>query len=170
MGIGLTRGEVKILPHQSSWAVLFQTEKQKLCSIESTYVVAIEHIGSTSVPGLPAKPIVDVMIGIKKFSDFKKLVQPLKRIGYKFHSVPRAGQAFFFKEDEFGMATCHLKVVRYKGTNWNNYLKFRDALRGSNKYRAFYSKLKLELADRFKNDRNSYTSLKNNFIQKVLEE
>lgn len=161
--------EVKVISFQHDWFSLFEKEKTGIEKINIPCVKSIDHVGSTSIKNMPAKPIVDILIGIDKFSNYKTLVCPLENFGYTFHSIPRNGQAFFFKEDKSGHVLCHLKIVRYNGDNWNKYQKFKEILNNNKRVFNEYKKLKLLLAKNNSSDRNRYTSLKQDFIKEILK-
>lgn len=82
--IGLTRGTVKVVEYKPSWAVLFQEEKQHLQEVFGDKVHGIEHIGSTSVPGLAAKPIIDIIVAVYDLAVYKQFVEPLEKLGYEY--------------------------------------------------------------------------------------
>lgn len=95
--LGLRRGIVKISPHQKSWRRVFEREKNLLTKTLDDLFVAIEHIGSTSVVGLPAKPIIDLDVGVRSTGDFKKMLKPLADLGYsevKNKSSPSVHKVF----------------------------------------------------------------------------
>ena len=80
--IGLKRGTVKIVPYSEVWKKLFETEKDLLLSAIGSYVLEIEHVGSTSVKNLEAKPIIDIAVAVGNISNVEKCVSPLENLGY----------------------------------------------------------------------------------------
>jgi GrpB-like predicted nucleotidyltransferase (UPF0157 family) len=165
--LGLERDEVKLQEYDSSWQKEFMGEEQKIKSLNARGLITVEHVGSTAVPGMLAKPIIDILIGIDKYKDFKKLIKPLETIGYVFYREPRRYQALFLKKSKKGLATHHLKVVKYKGKSWSEYIRFRDTLRTNKKLLNKYRQLKQSLV---KNnlDRKAYTQGKIKLIQEIL--
>ena len=127
---------------------------------------AIEHTGSTSVPGLPAKPIVDMNAGVDDLGVVASFETALEELGY----VPwfgAEGRISFALRDSAGRTTHHLHIVIFDGPLWRDNLAFRDALRSSDADRTAYLRLKRELAARF-DDTRSYSAAKSDFVQAVL--
>lgn len=82
--IGLKRGTVRLAPYNPMWQELFEVEKITLLNHVGNYISEIEHIGSTSVPGLSAKPIIDMIAAVKDLSVYTQLIEPLTKLGYEF--------------------------------------------------------------------------------------
>ena len=167
--LGLQYDEVKLEKHTSAWSKDFLKDKENIKKVCPADILHIEHVGSTSVPGMPAKPIIDILVGINRYSDYKKLIKPLSKIGYQFYREPRRYQALFLKKSPGDKTTHHLKIVRYMGKSWRDYLKFRDALRNNKKLFNEYSQLKISLSKVSAIDRKTYTAGKQKLIQKSLE-
>jgi GrpB-like predicted nucleotidyltransferase (UPF0157 family) len=168
--LGLRFDEVKLEEYRNEWLENFCDEKELIEGLKLNYKVYVEHVGSTAVPGMCAKPIIDILVGVKRYSDYKQLIKPFSKIGYVFHREPRRYQALFLKESLDGKTTHHLKVVRYKGKSWRDYIKFRDELRSSKKLFNAYRKLKILLSKKFSQDRKLYTSGKQLIIKQSLQE
>lgn len=164
--IGLKRGTVKIYPYSLKWQKEFEKEKKRLLNALGDKVIDIQHIGSTSVPGLDAKPIIDLSIGIRRFKDAEKLVKPLSKLGYYFERKFQK-QRFFAKGPEI-KRTHYLHIMRYNGVKWKNDKMFRDYLKTHPKRVFEYVNLKKRLAEKFPNDRQRYSEGKNNFIKETL--
>lgn len=81
--IGLKRGTVKLMPHNKVWFSIFEKEKKHLKKKLGNLAIDIQHIGSTSIPGIPAKPIIDIAVGVRSLKDVKKFPKSLKSLGYK---------------------------------------------------------------------------------------
>ncbi len=164
--IGLKRGSVKLAPSQKEWSIEFEREERRLKEVLGHRVVDIQHIGSTSVPGLTAKPIIDISIGIKRFGDTKYLLKPMKRLGYGFYKNFQK-QTLFAKGTD-ARRTHYVHVMRYKGAKWTADMLFRDYLREHPQRARQYGLLKTNLARQFPNDRGEYTNGKNTFIKETL--
>lgn len=168
--IGLKRGTVKLLPYNKKWAELFEREKRKLNEKLGDLVIDIQHVGSTAIPAVPAKPIIDIAVGVHSTKDVKKLVKPLKELGYKdagWVGVP--GVNFLFTKGPGSRRTHYLHVFKYNGVSWKNDLLFRDYIikyRGRAKQ---YVKLKKRLAKSFADDRYKYTAAKAKFITDTIK-
>ncbi len=167
--LGLKYDEVKLEEYTSVWTKDFSKEKEKIEELNIENSLHVEHVGSTAVPGMPAKPIIDILVGIDRYSDYKKLIKPLSKIGYHFYREPRRYQALFLKKLPDNKTTHHLKVVRYKGKSWRDYLNFREVLRNDKKLFHEYKQLKLSLCKVPATDRKTYTAGKQKLIQKSLE-
>lgn len=166
--LGLEHKEVRLQEYDESWQREYKSEQKKISSLHYKEFFKVEHVGSTAVPGMLAKPIIDILIGIGKYKDFKKLIKELETIGYVFHREPRRYQALFLKKSPKGLTTHHLKIVKYEGKSWNEYIKFRDNLRNNKFLIKEYRKLKLSLVNN-KFDRKAYTKGKNLLIQEILK-
>ena len=165
--LGLKRGIVRLTPHTERWHDLFAEEEERLRGAVGEYALAVEHVGSTSICGLRAKPIIDIAVAVREVADAGKCVSPLERIGYEYRGeqgIP--GRHFFRKGDP---RTHHLHLVEMGGDLWRNHLLFRDYLRRRREAREKYEELKLELARKHKEDREAYTEGKAEFIERVLE-
>lgn len=167
--IGLKRGTVKLLPHNPRWSNAFEKEKKILLKTLNGLVVDIQHIGSTSVPGIPAKPIIDVSIGIKSMKNSRDFIKIFKNLSYEYR--PDFGgpniQLLFVKGPE-EKRTHYIHLMRYNGSLWKSDLSFRDYLRTNKKRAEEYTKLKKELTGKFTNDRATYTARKADFIHETI--
>ena len=106
--IGLKRGIVKLSEYQKRWVLLYKVEHQQLKSALSGFVSDIQHIGSTSVPGLCAKPIIDIIIGVKTLKNYIEYIDILKIIGYEFREYASEPNRKFFSKgkNNFRTHTC----------------------------------------------------------------
>jgi len=167
--IGLKRGTVKLLPHNPKWTEAFEKEKEVLSKALNGLVVDIQHIGSTSIPGIPAKPIIDISIGIKTMKNSKDFIKIFEDIGYEYR--PDFGgptiQLLFVKGPE-EKRTHYIHLMKYNGSIWINDLAFRDYLRKNKDRAEQYANLKKKLAANFANDRTKYTASKANFILETV--
>lgn len=166
--IGLKKGTVKILPHQYDWHSDFEKEQEQILSLRNKHIRGIEHVGSTSIPGMPAKPIIDINIGIDNFYNAQKLVKKLSKIGYEFRLEPRRFQWLFVKIDR-NKETHYLKIIKYKGNYWNEYQNFKKILMSDKKVFEQYKKLKMKLGNIHSGNRKGYTKDKSEFIREILK-
>lgn len=165
---GVPHREVWLAEWTPRWAALFVEEAERLASALGPLAVAIEHYGSTSVPGLRAKPILDILVGAAGALAPRPFVSALAPLGYEY--APRAGVAHHLVFGK-GIARTHLvHVVRHGGPEWRRALRFRDALRTDPGLAAAYAALKERLAARYRTDRAGYTDGKDNFIRQALGE
>jgi len=178
--IGLKRSSVQVVEYNPGWATLAADACQKVQQTCGNLVVEVQHVGSTAVPRLPAKPILDIAAAVDNFDVIPDLIQKFTGLGYLYRGVlsellgtsknaEDADSYLFVKESSPDVRTIHLHIVEYKGTEWENYIRFRDVLRNDPIIRKQYAQLKLNLLTRFPNDRKSYTASKHNFIQEILK-
>jgi len=153
-----------------AWAERFQKERQRLHDIFSTCGVTIEHIGSTAVPGLAAKPVIDIMLGATKLEDIEERIEALTSAGYSYISgfEDQLPQRRFFILEHNGTRAVHLHAVVKSSPFWHTHLAFRDILRNNPDIRQQYENLKTELAAIHRHDREAYCDAKADFIQGVL--
>jgi GrpB-like predicted nucleotidyltransferase (UPF0157 family) len=158
--------EITVVEYQSDWPGLFETERRLLLTALGPDSGRIEHIGSTAVPGLAAKPILDIMAGLRTLPLGREAVAALSALGYEDlgeNGIP--GRHFFRK----GMPrTHHLHVVEDGSDFWRNHLLFRDYLRGHPEEADAYGCLKRALGGRFRADRDAYSNAKTPYIEEVL--
>ena len=173
--IGLKRKTVKLVQHNPQWKKLFKVEEKRLKEGFRDWIlgydVEIKHIGSTAIPGINAKPIIDILIGVKSKDkeDIHWTQGSLEKLGYTL--IPQACEEdkLFFALGNDARRTHHVHVTVYDNHYWKNDLMFRDYLRSHHDVAKKYDKLKKELSKRYSNDRTSYTKNKEPFIQSVLD-
>ena len=160
---------VRVVDYDPRWASMFEEARSEIVGRCGVLLVAVEHIGSTSVPGLAAKPVIDIMAAVESIDDAQALVDPLAALGFEY--VPKndvAGRRFF-RRGPRGAGTHHLHVVEQGSWKWRRQLLFRDHLRAHPDAAADYERLKRELAARHGPDRGAYTDAKTSFIKSVVE-
>ena len=161
---------VIVSPYSTEWPNLFCAVRAELLSVFGPIVVEVEHIGSTSVPRLAAKPVIDVLLGAHSLGDIESHIRPLGELGYLY--VPKYERELpmrrYFVKSSAATLRIHLHAVELHSQIWQAHLTFRDALRTDAKLRARYQSLKLHLAQVFGNDKSAYTAAKDPFIQSVL--
>ncbi|MGY5344046.1 GrpB family protein [Paenibacillus glucanolyticus] len=133
-------------------------------------VVQIEHIGSTSIPGMPAKPIIDVMAKIQSFEEIDCIAEMLEVHRWSYVPPELDGRTYrrFFVRVRNDRRECHLHLMLDKEPRWEKQLQFRNRLREQPKWAQQYAELKVKLAQENQDDREAYTAAKTEFIQRVL--
>ncbi len=160
--------KVQVTDYSPTWHEMFEREKQLLASVikESG---SIEHIGSTAVVGLVAKPVIDILIGLDDFSTAGEIVPRIKALGYKY--VPEYEDVMperrYFKRVSTGISTHHIHMVEIGGEFWERHLLFRDFLRANPDAAEEYAVLKKNLAAVEWKDKNDYTEAKTAFIKNI---
>ena len=118
-----------LAPHQEEWTQNAERTIQTLNRLLESVAVDMQHIGSTAIPSIHAKPIIDLVVGVRNLGDILPYVELLKQYGIVFRGEDVAGQLLFVMGDfEKNTRTHHIHVVRWNGAEWNNYINFRDYL------------------------------------------
>ena len=162
--------EVTVVEYDPAWPDAFRAEADVLLARFEPGAARVEHIGSTAVPGLGAKPIIDIMLGAGGLRDIERAIPSIESLGYVY--VPELEAEMperrFFRKDTNGCRSHHLHGVRFDGVFWQDHLLFRDYLRSHPDVAGAYHDLKRRLASRFRSDPHAYTYGKNPFIEEVL--
>ena len=160
---GKSDSHVELQEHDSAWAERFEEERLRLSGIFDGQAVGIEHIGSTAVPDLCAKPIVDVLVGLHELKLSDDQLAAMRSLGYEYlGEYGLAGRLFFRRNPR----THHVHVVEHGGEIWERQLVFRDALRTDAEERQRYDAFKRRLAAEG-HTRKVYTELKTPFIREI---
>lgn len=164
--LGLERDQIRFVDYTTSWHDLFNLEAEQIRMALGDLLNEIEHFGSTAIPGIKAKPILDILAAIQNIEEGPICVPRLERIGYSYgRNAGIPGDYTFTKGG--GSVTHILHVVEIGSLNWRGNLKFRDTLRASPQLAIEYEQLKLRLADSFIDSEN-FTSGKTGFIRRVI--
>jgi GrpB-like predicted nucleotidyltransferase (UPF0157 family) len=160
---------VYLLPYDAAWPRLFDEERARLESVLGPWLDGpIEHIGSTAIPGLAAKPIIDIMAAVRDLPSSiaaRAAVAPLDYVYFPY----RPDVMHWFCKPSPARRTHHLHLVPVRSPLWSDRLIFRDYLRGSPAAAAAYAALKADLAERYRFDREAYTDAKGEFVRAILE-
>ena len=131
--------------------------------------VAIEHVGSTAIPGIHAKPIIDIVVGVRSLDDAMKYKDELALHKIIFRGEDNPGQLLFIIGDD-DIRTHHIHFVPWAGEAWQNYIAFRDYLCSNPEAAKAYDELKLRLSSMYSGDRKTYTASKASFINDTIAE
>jgi GrpB-like predicted nucleotidyltransferase (UPF0157 family) len=164
--------EIEIVPYDPAWPVLFEAEADCLrAALDPNLILALEHFGSTAIPGLAAKPIIDILIAVPSLTKAKDTaIQSLEGLGYLYWvDNPKTDRMFFVKGlPPYGeRRTHHVHMTETSGEMWQR-LPFRDYLRTHPDEAARYERLKRELAAQHRDDREAYTAAKEGYLQEVM--
>ncbi len=170
MSIGLKRGIVKLCKYDNRWAQLFEEEKERLRKLLGKEIVGIVHVGSTSIPGLCAKPIIDIMIVVKDIASIDMLKKILGANNYEYRENASSDERVFFAKGPHERRTHYLHVVEFGSNEWNSLISFRDYLREHDDVRAEYELLKKSLYKKYADNRDKYTVAKDDFIKSILKQ
>lgn len=169
--IGLKRGIVELLPHNPLWEDVAAETIKILKSLLNDVAIDIQHVGSTSIRNICAKPIIDIAVGVDALDSIKPYIGLLEENGIMFRKEDVKEQLLFVIGDfEKEFRTHHIHVVEWNSIAWNNYINFRDYLNAFPKYAKEYDDLKKKLALEFANNRGNYTAGKQEFIDRILKQ
>jgi GrpB-like predicted nucleotidyltransferase (UPF0157 family) len=172
----VTAEHVALVPHDPFWAKMFQLEKEHLQNcLPNDLIGRIEHFGSTAIPDMPAKPIVDMLVEVASLEQTRRKIVPILELQeYEYFWRPTTGDfdppfyAWFIKRDLNNNRTHHIHMVEKDFLHWER-LFFRDYLIEHPRIAEKYSALKYGLAREFPTDRIAYTEGKTEFITRVTE-
>lgn len=159
---------IRLAPYDPSWPARFAAERAALDEeIEGWATGGIHHVGSTAVPGLEAKPIIDILIGVDSLHASRACFNRLATLDY-LYAPYRADEMHWFCKPDPSHRTHHLHLVPTDSSRFREELAFRDRLRSNPKVAEEYAALKRDLAERFADDREAYTEGKTDFIRQTL--
>jgi GrpB-like predicted nucleotidyltransferase (UPF0157 family) len=172
----VVKEDVAVVPYDPLWTEMFHQERQHLLScLPKDLINRIEHFGSTAVPGLVSKPIVDILVEVTRLDETRRRIVPiLEDKGYDYFWRPSWGEdtppfyAWFIKRDKNGKSTHHIHMVETHFEHWDR-LMFRDYLIDHPDVAREYGDLKIKLSHEHHNDRSAYTKAKSDFIRRVTE-
>ncbi len=162
---------ILLAEYDPAWPQLFEAERVRVLSAIGQYVSAIEHVGGTSIPGLVAKPTIDLLVALHHFSVADACVEPLARLGYGFRGEAGIPQRYFFRKpdvESWADRTHHLHLVQRDSPECRRMLLFRDYLRAHPEEARAYGTLKRELAAQYDTHPLGYAEAKSEFITGAL--
>lgn len=154
--------------HDPAWPARFEEERAALEAAIGAWVTGgIHHVGSTAVPGLDAKPIIDILVGVRDLDESRACFEPLAELCYLYATYLTDAMHWFCKPEP-ARRTHHLHLIPTGSERYRQELSFRDRLRTDPKAAQEYASLKHSLAGKFREDREAYTNAKEKFIQTVV--
>lgn len=168
--LGQHKRDFTIVPYQRGWKDLFEREADLLHSALGEKALRIEHIGSTAIPGMLAKPIIDIMVAVVSLAEAAKLIPVVESLGYEYKphdTIPE--RIFFAKESSPEHRTHHLNLTALGSGFWTNQLAFRDYLRAHDEIAAEYVDLKKRIAEQYAQTHQLDPEAKSEFVAQVLE-
>lgn len=160
---------VRLVAYDETWPHLFDAERERLLTL-SPQLLQVEHFGSTAVPGMAAKPVIDILVGVESMAVADSLVELILGLGYltsREFNATLSDRRWFMRAAN-GKRTHHLHVVELGGSQWQQRLLFREKLRSNNHLAQQYGELKVQLAAMHKWDREAYTNAKSQFVEMVI--
>ena len=174
MKLGLTSGIVKLADHDPQWEIIAAQTIEQLCKIFGSTAKDIQHIGSTAIKTIKAKPIIDIAVAVDNFEEFESLIPELERNGFSYHGwflVERITVLNVYEEIESGDKICthHIHIVKVGSKEWNDHIVFRDYLTAHLSVAKTYEAIKVRLASECTYDegRKKYNEGKNAFITQI---
>jgi len=167
--LGLKRGTVQLQPHDPQWRVLAEETIRVLYDVFGDRVVDIQHVGSTAIPGIHAKPIIDIAVGMRDMKVVLPLVGVLEQRGFLYRGEDHPGQHLFVLGSS-ERRTHHIHVAAWNSEAWNHYICFRDYLGTFPEKARLYDSLKQQLAAQYPDNRKLYTAGKQTLIDRMLAE
>jgi GrpB-like predicted nucleotidyltransferase (UPF0157 family) len=160
---------LRLEPYDPAWPTCFAAEAQRIGAALGARAIAIEHVGSTSVPGLASKPVLDVAIAVSSEADADACIAPLETLGYE-HRGPHGDdpRRRYYVRDVDGRRVAHVHLYILPAPAWDAHLAFRDALRADPALAAEYEAEKWRIADEVGWDKAAYSLAKGPFIEGVL--
>ncbi|MCY0870279.1 MAG: GrpB family protein, partial [Firmicutes bacterium] len=162
-------GVVELVPYDASWVMAYDADCAVVCEALGAELGCIDHIGSTSIPGMCAKPIIDIAAVVPDFSLLSEAVNGrLARIGYEYVPHSEFLQRRFYRRGPWGAGSHHLHIYELGSEGWKQVIVFRDYLRAHPEAAGEYARLKLQLAQQCET-RAAYTSAKGPFVETILQ-
>lgn len=162
--------QILLLEYQETWPEQFQQVATELFSVFASSDASVEHIGSTAVPGLCAKPVLDVLVGLERLGDAEDRQNALASLGYIYRAEyeVRLPERRYFVRAEAQIPRVHLHCVVREDRLWQQHMAFRNLLRNCPKILSEYAALKRNLARVHAGDKSAYTEAKAPFIRRVM--
>lgn len=167
--IGLKKTVVKLKKHNKKWADLFEKEKKMLLKRFPGVILGISHGGSTAIPNIPAKPIIDMFAVVSSLKKVETIREDLEKMGYEYSGREDVKERILYRKGKPELQTHHLHFVEKESNEWKNHMLIRDYFLKYPNMAKGYAKLKLLLAKKYPNDRKAYTEGKDTFIKSVIQ-
>ncbi len=164
--LGLESGVVRLVEYDARWPALFAAEQQRISDRCGTLALRLEHVGGTSIPGMCAKPVLDIAAGRPRDTSTPDYIAALQRAGYEHRGERGVPGRLFFSRGQ--PRAYHLHLVEEGGPLWRDYVAFRDYLRAHAEAARQFADLKRVLAARFSQDREAYMNAKSSHVQEIL--
>lgn len=169
MKLGLTSTSIKIYDYTQKWKKEYLKQEKKLKKLLKNFNIQIEHIGSTSIIGCSAKPIIDIAIGVQSLEYGKQLIPILEKNGWNHSGTADCGVRWFLKKEKGNLSTHFIHIEDINSRIWQNHIIFRDYLNTHPEKVAEYSRIKKDCEIKFKENRKGYAQTKNPFIEETIK-
>ena len=165
-----TRKRLQLCPHDPEWLGTFEAERERITATLGSRLLHIEHVGSTSVSSLLAKPVVDIALAVESVTEADFCIEPLQALGYEYrglHGDDERRRYYVLERGGRRIAQIHLWILPAAG--WDQTLRFREVLRANPAVREAYAREKLRVAEMVGWDKAAYSLAKGPFIESILE-
>ncbi|TCZ69293.1 GrpB family protein [Paenibacillus albiflavus] len=163
------RRVIEVIPYNPEWKAEFEKIQEMIFSYIGDLILTIEHVGSTSVEGLSAKPIIDLDVVIESLDVLPSIIERLEQEGYEYEgNLGTEGREAFRRRYNDGCMKYHLYVCPKDGKGFLEHIAFRDYLRANESARKDYELLKIKLAETYRYDIDNYSLMKTEFVADVL--
>jgi GrpB-like predicted nucleotidyltransferase (UPF0157 family) len=159
--------EIEVVAYNPEWRTLYKAEAQTITNVLGAEVFRIHHIGSTAIPGILAKPIIDIMVEVHDITKIEAFNPALMELGYQPRGENGIPGRRFFTKNTAGSRTHHIHIYQVEHQEIARHLKFRDYLLAHPEDVLAYSQLKEALVEKFRDDPTSYTNGKDEFVNKI---
>ena len=166
--VGLESGIVRVVEYNPRWPALFAAEQQRIRDRCGALALRIEHVGGTSIPGMWAKPVLDLAVGRPRGTSVPDYIAALTKADYEHRGERGVTGRQFFRRGHPG--AYHLHLVEEGGPLWRDYVTFRDYLKAHTEAACRFANLKRALAVRFSQDREAYMHAKSPYVQDILRQ
>lgn len=167
--IGLKRGTVKLVEHNPKWRLSFEKEAKKLRKVFGQDCIDIQHVGSTAILGILAKPIIDIALIVPSLQKAQRYEKKLKEIGYDIKKNDTREERLFFTKGPEKKRTHYLHIGEIDSGYAEDMILFRDYLCNHKDVAKAYSELKEKLAEKYNNTREIYTARKERLVKEVIK-
>ena len=161
---------LQLCPHDREWLATFEAERERITAAVGPRLLHIEHVGSTSVPSLLAKPVVDIAVAVGSVAEADSCIEPLQALGYEYrglHGDDERRRYYVLEREGRRIAQIHLWILPAAG--WDQMLLFREVLSANSAIREAYAREKLRVAEMVDWDKAAYSLAKGPFIESILE-
>ena len=167
--VGLKRGILEIMDYREDYAKIYEEEKENLLKIYKDKISSIEHVGSTSIKNIKSKPIVDILVQTDDLEDFIKFTESnVEGDIYTVKKEPTLGGDYLIRKEEDGKVKAFIHVYKTGDMNGITSIMFRDYMNSHEDEKKHYEELKIELYEKYKNDRKQYTLGKDKYIKEII--
>lgn len=168
--VGLKRGYLEIMDYQEDYPAIYEKEKENLLKLYKSKIKYIDHVGSTSIKNIKSKPIIDILIQTDDLKDFIDYTESnIEGETYTVKKEPTLGGDYLIRKEEDGKVKAFIHVYKTGDMNGITSIMFRDYINSHEDEKRRYEKLKLELYNKYKDNRNKYTFGKDKYIKEVIQ-